>query len=247
MECEIKEQPRSAVLGMKVISISEGLELGQVKLVVLTPEQRITGFTVSRRRGREERFLPLPAVSSFGQDRITVERQDLLQPVNSFARQDRRREPLSLVGCRVFTAGGRVLGRVEEYFFAVADGSITGLEVSNGPLRERLRLPGSCIIALSPQTVMIRDQGLEEAAAREGALRSGISAALDTVGGAASALAGSTRQGAKLLADNLNRRREQPDGVTAVQSGDDGANTAAGSDIGPAAEVAADQPVREDA
>ncbi|MBR5430279.1 MAG: PRC-barrel domain-containing protein [Firmicutes bacterium] len=210
METAAGEHPRSAVLGRKVISINEGMELGQISRVVLTQEPRVTGFIVSRRRGREERVLPLPAVSCYGEDRVTVERQSLLEPVNSFSRHDRgRRGPLILVGSRVFTAGGRVLGQVTEYCFAADDGRVTVLEVSSGPLRERLLLPGEHIIAVSPQTVMIRDAALAAATPAESGLRSGFAAAAGSVGGAVSALAGSTRQGARTVSERLSRLLER--------------------------------------
>lgn len=210
METEAREKERSQVLGMRVISISEGLELGQIKQVVIHPELRVEAFLIRSRRFREERRLPLAAVSSFGRDRVTVESQSLLERGNSFARQGRRlRGPLSLVGCRAFTAGGRVLGRVEEYAFSTTDGSLAWLEIGGGPWQEGLRLPGRFIIALSPQTVMLKEEALAEAIPVAGALRSGISAAVGKVGGAARPLADATRQGAAKLSSGLSRLWEK--------------------------------------
>lgn len=224
METEINERTRSAVLGMRVISISEGLELGQIRQAVVTQEPRVAGFTVRGRRSRNDRWLAFAAVSSFGEDRVTVESQKLLSRGNGFAMPDRRRRgPLSLVGSRAFTAGGRVLGRVEEYSFSTEDGRVLALEISNGPLRERLRLPGRFIIAVSPQTVMLKDEALDEARPAEGTLRSGINAAAGAVSGAAGSLASSTLQGAKKLTANRSRLREkeQPASEAAPDEGDE--------------------------
>ena len=218
METEIKERSRSAVLGMRVISISEGLELGRIRQVVVTQEPRLAGFTVRGKRSRNDRWLAFAAISSFGEDRITVESQKLLGRGNSFALPDRRRRgPLSLVGSRAFTAGGRVLGRVEEYTFSTEDGRVLSLEISNGPLGERLRLPGRFIIAISPQTVMLKDEALDEARPAEGTLRSGINAAAGAVSGAAGTLASSTLQGAKKLTANLARLREKEQAADAEE------------------------------
>ena len=232
METEVTERGRSEVLGMKVISISEGLELGQVKQVVITAEQIVAGFLVSRRRGREERLLPLKAVTSFGEDRITVERQNALERSNSFAREGRRRGPLSLVGSRVFTAGGRILGKVEEYYFSAGDGRLTALEISGGPMQERMRLPGRFIIAISPQTVMIKDEALREAKPVDGTLRAGLSAAVDTVSGAVNTLADSTRQGAKKLTAGLARLWEK--GAEEDRPGNSGSREQSATDEGGA-------------
>ena len=213
MENTASERSRSAVLGMKVVSISEGLELGQIRQIVISPEYRVCSFLVRCRHSRDERKLSLSSVSSFGEDRITVESQSLLERANSFARQNRRlRGPLTLTGARVFTAGGRVLGRVEDYSFSTVDGSLTALEISTGPLQERMRLPAGYIIAVSPQTVMIKDEALTEASPSAGSLRSGISSAFGALTEAAGSLADATRQGAKKLSSTLSSR--QPDNDT---------------------------------
>ena len=208
MDTDTNERSRSSVLGMRVISISEGLELGRIRQAVVTQEPRVAGFTVRGKRSRNDRWLAFTAVSSFGEDRITVESQKLLSRGDGFAMSaPRRRGPLSLVGSRAFTSGGRV--RVEEYGFSTEDGSIIALEISNGPLRERLRLPGRFIIAISPQTVMLKEEALDEARPAESALRFGINAAAGAVSGAAGSLAGTTLYGAKKLTANLVRLREK--------------------------------------
>ena len=214
MDTAASERSRSAVLGMRVMSISEGLELGQIRQIVISPEYKAAGFIVRCRRSRDERMLTLASVSSFGEDRITVESQNLLERSNSFARQNRRlRGPLTLVGSRVFTAGGKVLGRVEDYGFATTDGSLTALEISTGPLQERLRLPAGYIIAVSPQTVMIKDEALTEASPVAGSLRSGINSAFGT-------LTEATRQGAKKLSSALGGRQPDEDTAEAVPDTD---------------------------
>lgn len=223
METEINERSRSAVLGMRVISINEGQEMGRIRQVVVTQEPRVAGFTVRGKRSRNDRWLAFAAVSSFGVDRITVESQKLLSRSNGFAMSDpRRRGPLTLVGSRAFTAGGRVLGRVEEYSFSTEDGRVLALEISNGPLRERLRLPGRFIIAVSLQTIMLKDEALDEARPADGTLRFGINAAAGAVSGAAGTLASSTLQGAKKLTANLARLREKEQtNVTETAHGDE--------------------------
>ena len=200
------DRARGDVLGMTVISISEGMELGQVKQILIGPSYRVEGFVVARRRSREERVLPFAAVSSFGEDRITVERQTVLEHGNAPARYGRQpRRPLPLIGARVFTAGGRVLGKVEEYHFSVEDGSLTALELSGGFFREKTLLPGRCIIAVSPQTVMLKDEALDQALPVENPLRAGVAAAMGSVSEAAGSLAEGTRDGAKRLASGLSR------------------------------------------
>ena len=205
------ERSRSRVLGMRVISISEGLELGQVTQILIDQNYRVSGFSIRSRRGREERRLPLSCVSAFGEDRITIERQEQLTQINSFSRQGRRlRGPLTLVDARVFTDGGRVLGKVEDYAFQITDGSITALELSQGRLGERLRLPGRFIIAIAPQTVMIKGMALEEAVTVENGLRAGLASAREKAGETASSAGDAARKGMRKLSAGFGKRENEP-------------------------------------
>lgn len=164
------ERSRSAVLGMEVISIQEGANLGQVRQVLLDGKSyRVQGFLVERRKqGKEERILPFSAVHSFGEDSITIESQQMLERKGASLQYIRAlRQPLRIIGTRAFTTDGNSLGKVEEFCFSLADGSITALEVAGSYFPEPMRIPGEDIIAIAPQTTMLKADAVPHAKPRQ--------------------------------------------------------------------------------
>ena len=169
----VAERARGDILGMPVISIQDGLVLGRIRQLLIDGKTyQVQGFLVEKRYGsKEDRILPFPAVASFGTDSITIERPSLLERKGASHQYIRAlRRPLAIIGSRVFTTDGKTLGKVEEYRFSTESGTITALELSSGLFREHLLVSGAHIIAISPQTVMLKSEAAAEAAAMENAL-----------------------------------------------------------------------------
>ena len=180
----MSERARSDVLGQPVLSIKEGLLLGRIRQILFdSTVNQVHGFIVERfRGGKDDRILPFSAISSFGEDGIMVESQTLLERRGTSHQYTRSlRHPLPIIGARVFTASGRTLGKVEEYLFSTQDGSITGLEISGGLFRGKMLAPGKYIIAISPQTIMMKDAAIDEAIEVDTSLRFHVSEGLDAM------------------------------------------------------------------
>ncbi|MDO4581411.1 MAG: PRC-barrel domain-containing protein [Bacillota bacterium] len=155
------EKASRKIIAMPLYSVKEGLPLGQVKSLLLDPKQkRVLGFLVEKRRfSKDERILPFSAVNSFGEDMISVERAGALERRGASPQYIRAcRNPVNLIGARVFTAGGKTLGRVEEYRFDTASGAISALEIAaDGLFADKLLARACHIIAIAPHTVMLDD------------------------------------------------------------------------------------------
>ncbi|MEG1661730.1 MAG: PRC-barrel domain-containing protein [Clostridiales bacterium] len=115
---ELQEITGKSLIGMPVYSIREGIGLGQVKsLLIEAKDQCVLALIVERRRfNREEKILPFSAISGIGEDAITVEKASLLERkgINTLYLRALK-HPVQLIGAKVFTVGGKTLGKVEEY------------------------------------------------------------------------------------------------------------------------------------
>ncbi|MDO4732172.1 MAG: PRC-barrel domain-containing protein, partial [Bacillota bacterium] len=115
------------------------------------------------------------------------------------------RSPLPIIGARVFTAGGKNLGRVEEFHFSTADGHISGLEIAeDGFFRVRSLVDGSYIIAISTGTIMLKDQAIETAQPLEKSFMSGMENAAAVVLEKAADLKSNASQAGRRFSANFN-------------------------------------------
>jgi len=203
-----QERTSKSMIGMPVLSIAEGQPLGQIKQILIDVKNKaVQAFVLERRRfSRDERILPFAAISGFGEDTITIEKYSLLERKGQSYQYVRAlRQPLPLIGARVFTAGGRTLGKVEEYRFSLKDGSITGLEIAgDGLFKNRTLVDGQYIIAVAAHTVMIKDQAIEAAVALENPFLTNMESAADTMREAATVIKDNAVVAGKRLAENFN-------------------------------------------
>ena len=174
------------MLGLPVYSIQEGNNLGNIKGFILDAQEKsLLAFVVERRRvSKEEKMLPFTAVNSIGEDAVTVEHLNALErrganPVIMNA----LRRPIQPLGARCFTAGGKTLGKVEEYYIDAESGKISQLEInSRGLLKGNILVDGAYIIALAPHTIMLRDEALTSYQTTENQLLNSMEAAKDFAG-----------------------------------------------------------------
>ncbi|MEG1501476.1 MAG: PRC-barrel domain-containing protein, partial [Clostridiales bacterium] len=126
------EKVSKSILGMAVYSVQEGQMLGSVKnLLIDNKEKAVLGLIVERRKlNREERVITFEHIHNIGDDVITIDKAvSLSHPRNIPQLLRQLRNPLQIIGARVFTIGGKTLGRVNEFRFNSQTGKITGLEM----------------------------------------------------------------------------------------------------------------------
>ena len=174
-------------LAMPIYSIQEGNYLGSVKgLLIDSSAKAVCGLVVERRRfNREARFIPFNHIKSIGEDVITVDKSGVAADRRQILPQTLRqmRSPFILIGARVFTTGGKILGKVEEYRFSPQTGQITGLELNAGALfKDAVLLKAAYITAMTSGTVMVEDAALEDYETIGNNLRFAMESAMEKAG-----------------------------------------------------------------
>lgn len=130
----------STVEGLPVIALSSGVECGQV-LDLLYEGGCVTGFLINPKGWfAKHLFLPVSAVSSFGQDGVMIEGSHVLKP---FSKTEKKAIPLKsgrrrLHGMPLLTKEGEKLGLVEDVYFLEEMGTIVGYEVTDGLVADLL-------------------------------------------------------------------------------------------------------------
>ena len=68
------------------------------------------------------------------------------------------------MGARVFTIGGKILGKVEEFYFDIQSGKIMLLEIggtTGAIFKEKVTIEGKYIVTMANGTIMMDDKALE--------------------------------------------------------------------------------------
>lgn len=122
------------IIGLPIISLSEGVRVGEIRDVVFDPAKRtIAALVISEVNWRHDaELIPIDRVRSFGRDAVTIFALDGL--IKSRSDHDLNRlfvSDVKLDGLLVMTEGGNYLGILEEILIG-PHGEMIAYEISAG-------------------------------------------------------------------------------------------------------------------
>jgi len=159
---------RKELHGIAVMDVSGGKKLGSVDdLVVAAENGRVLALTLSSGILGSGTYVPIEDVRSIGPDAVTVDgenvvRRDAEMPEEVGAA---RESSSALVGKKVVTEAGSLLGTIGDYFIDESARRVTGLVVGGGLLSAQDGLSADRILSVGPDAVIVTDEGTEASGA----------------------------------------------------------------------------------
>lgn len=148
------------VIGLPVVSVATGRELGIVEEILCDHEQgKITSLVISEKKdSRDAHLVPLDKILGIGEHAVTIEGNSLPE-----ARKERMvgRPATRLKGIPVITTEGNHLGSVEDVIFSETDGGLVGYEISSGLVGDivsgRFILRPEAVVTWGEEMVIVTD------------------------------------------------------------------------------------------
>lgn len=146
------------IIGLPLISIDEATELGEIKDVLLDPDEgRVKYLLIMDEKWYlGGKLVSFDRVLSIGSDAVTVQDEGILQEFSQvedammLAKND-----IKILGAKVFTEKGRFIGVIEEYYISEEDGSICKCLLDGGD--DSLTIENPKIISFSAKTLVIKE------------------------------------------------------------------------------------------
>ncbi|KHF29693.1 PRC-barrel domain protein [Anoxybacillus sp. BCO1] len=123
------------VIGLPVISIQNGVQLGQVKSLVLNPEKGTVDFLIVDQENWEisMKAIPFRNVIGIGEFAVTVEEERAVLDLNVIPiANELVNKKIAIKQAKVMTRKGQLLGEATEFYIDEETGQITGIEVQIG-------------------------------------------------------------------------------------------------------------------
>ncbi|MGF7184170.1 uncharacterized protein YrrD [Desulfitispora alkaliphila] len=158
-------------LGLPVVSLDLGQQLGVVKSLIIDPETvSLMGLVISNKGWlSENRFLPFSKVKSVGRHAVTTESSKSLEKIVQSS--DHRQ----LEGVQVLSCQGNFLGTVEEFTIDAETGEIVTLELSgkliNSLLKGKASLPRTALQTMGKDVIVAVAGAEEKLTDRESAIQ----------------------------------------------------------------------------
>ena len=123
------------VIGLPVISIQNGVQLGQVKSLVVNPEKGTIDFLIVDQENWEisMKAIPFRNVIGIGEFAVTVEEERAVLDLNVIPiANELVNKKIAIKQAKVMTRKGQLLGEATEFYIDEETGQIIGIEVQIG-------------------------------------------------------------------------------------------------------------------
>ena len=139
------------LLGLPVINLSTGDQVGKVKNVVIdTANYRLVGVLLGHDGWfHAGRGILRGAMKNIGPDSITIEAETAIVSAETLTAQGRTILQEEIIGKELVTAEGNIIGTLTDIFLDVNTGLLTGYEVSDSIIKDLL--DGRSSIPLPPR------------------------------------------------------------------------------------------------
>jgi len=150
--------------GLAIVDVSQGRRIGRADEVLISPSSgRLLGFVmkgigVLRRR---ERVVEMADVRSIGPDAITVDDAAVAHSLRSAPDDLRaaRRGDRVLIGKRVVTQAGRVVGTVSDCMINEGRARVSGLLLGSGLFGRGDMVSADRILSIGPDAIVLAEGG----------------------------------------------------------------------------------------
>lgn len=196
-----------ALLSMPIISLEEGKHVGRVRGIVVDPDSFTIAALITDKQGwfGDYKVVPFDKVISIGDHAVTIDQKSSIEkPSNlpDIARLMRNKQPL--LGARVFSESGTLLGIVDELLYDRETGAIDSLEISGKFLesifRGRISIPSAAVITFGTDAIIVET----DYAKNMRSIDSPAKTKLDSVKSSGKKLFGSTKNATKKLSKSLS-------------------------------------------
>ncbi len=154
------------IIGLPIISISDGTEVGKVKTVIINAEKGAIDYVVvdSGIQILSAKVIPTEYVLGIGEYALTIENEDAINDISKIpAAIDLLQKNIQVKGTKVLTKKGRLIGEIGDIYINEEDNcTIMALEYIADITQKSIRLiPRESIITFGKNLVVVKD-GVEE-------------------------------------------------------------------------------------
>ncbi|WP_110111502.1 PRC-barrel domain-containing protein [Bacillus sp. CGMCC 1.16541] len=146
------------IINLPIISITEGVEIGQVKSIIINPDKFSVDFLTTQQEDWQigVKAIPFKKVIGVGEYAVTVENDSAIMDLSEIPiANELFNKKISLIGSRVMTRKGELLGEISEYHVNDDNGDLVGLSLK--VKGEEVILPITEVITLGKQMVIVSE------------------------------------------------------------------------------------------
>jgi uncharacterized protein YrrD len=148
--------------GLAVVDIGAGAKIGSVDGPIINPtDGRILGLMLKGSgKGHEDGFVAARDIHAIGADAVTVSSANVVRPHEALDDSVRAawESRDHLVGNKVVTESGSLIGTVSDYYVDEDAVRVAGLTIGGGLLSSEDAVAADRVISIGPDAIVVRDE-----------------------------------------------------------------------------------------
>lgn len=149
------------MLGLSIISIADGKEIGKVKDLVINSSQGAIECLVVDNEAWYLGFkmIPFAMVEGVGEYAVTIENESSITDSNDLPNvNELLKQNIKIAGTKVLTKKGKLIGTVTEYFIDEENGKIAGCEFApvNAPDKVKV-IPAKAVVTFGKDVLVVAE------------------------------------------------------------------------------------------
>jgi uncharacterized protein YrrD len=150
------------ILGLPIISISDGMEVGRVKSIIINADRGAIDYIVvdSGIQIFSARVIPTEDVLGIGEYALTIENEDVITDISKIpAAIQLLQNDIRVKGTKVLTKKGRLIGEIGDIYIDEENGCrINGLEFIADITQKKIRLiPRDAVITFGKNLTVVKE------------------------------------------------------------------------------------------
>jgi|LSQX01.1.fsa_nt_gb uncharacterized protein YrrD len=150
------------ILGLPIISISDGLEVGRVKNIIINADKGTVDYIVvdSGIQILSAKIIPTDKVLGIGEYALTIENEEAINELSKIpAAIDLLQKNILVKGTKVLTKKGRLIGEIGDIFVSEDENcKIVGLEYIADITQKKIRIiPRDSVITFGKNLVVVKE------------------------------------------------------------------------------------------
>lgn len=150
------------IIGLPVISISGGMEIGRVKGIIINADEGAVDYVIidSGAQSLITRIISADSITGIGEYALTIESEDDVKDINQVpGAVELLNKDVKIIGTKVITKKGRLIGEVIEFYIDEDNCcKITGMEYSDNKSNEKVFVaPRSSVITFGKELAIVED------------------------------------------------------------------------------------------
>ncbi len=147
------------IIGLPIISISDGVQVGKVRSLVLNPEKGSIDFLTIEHEDWQAsiKAIPYKKVIGVGEFALTIESGNAVIDLNEIPIANQLvNKKIQIKDTRVMTRKGQLLGEVSEYFVDDETGQILGMELKTA--NQQLTISSEFVLTYGKDILIVKEE-----------------------------------------------------------------------------------------